>query len=129
MDDIEELQTVVLKSMTGLAAPADFEKNLIAATAASPALIEKMIEEMNHEIFEPIHDFVMSGGKAPDPLAKHGIELQPSDDVVPTPPKPMAAPLEIPTSPEPVVPKPQVKGSFDSFFVNTPTKTDHSMLK
>lgn len=134
VDDIEELQTVVLKSMTGLASPADFESNLISATAASPSTVEKLILDLNHQIFEPIHDFVMTDGKTPDPLAAHGIELQPELAEAPLAPEPVPEPkgpeLEIPASPEPVQPlKPQVPGSFSNFFVNNSTKTDHSMLK
>ncbi len=135
IDDIEELQTVVLKSMTGLASPADFETNLISATAASPSTIEKLIQDLNHHIFEPIHNFVMTDGKAPDPLAVHGIELEPAVVDVPNAPElvpePRGPELEIPASPEPVVQKlkPQVPGSFNDFFVNNSTKTNHSMLR
>jgi hypothetical protein len=38
IEDIEDMQMVVLKSMTGLASPEDFETNLITATAASPSM-------------------------------------------------------------------------------------------
>lgn len=141
MDDIEELQEVVLKSMTGLASPADFETNLISATAASPATIDAMIADMNEKIFEPIHDFVMNDGKAPDPLAAHGIEVEkeavPEPSTQPHPDSfgidPLLAgegpELTIPVSPDRNVPKPQVSGSFNDFFIKTPTVTDHSMLK
>lgn len=134
VEDVEEMQMVVLKSMTGLASPADFEANLISATAASPATVDKIIEDMNMQIFEPVHEFVMSGGKAPDPLAAHGIEIQPPADEVPEYPAPAPEPmsaheLTIPASPESVIQKPQVAGSFDSFFINTPTKTNHSVVK
>lgn len=135
MDDIEELQMVVLKSMTGLAAPADFETNLISATAASPSTVEKLISDLNQHIFEPIHDFVMTGGKTPDPLAVHGIELEPAAEEIPRAPELVPQPrdpeLEIPASPEPVIQKlkPQVPGSFNDFFVNNSTKTNHSMIK
>lgn len=132
MDEIEELQGVVLKSMTGLANPADFETNLINATAASPATIEHLIEALNHAIFEPIHDFVMNNGKAPDPLKAQGIELQtdiPDAPMMPTPPTPRqsAQELELPTTS--ATSKPIVPGNFNDFFINTPTTTDHSMVK
>lgn len=132
MDEIEELQGVVLKSMTGLASPADFETNLITATAASPATIERLIEDLNHHIFEPIHDFVMNNGKAPDPLKAQGIELEPAipDALmsIPTPAVTQSAQeLEMPSSSP--TSKPQVAGDFSNFFVKTPTKTDHSMVK
>lgn len=133
MDEIEELQEVVLKSMTGLAAPADFEKNLISATAAGPATIEKMIHDLNHHIFEPIHDFVMNNGKAPDPLKAQGIEIEHiTPDELPIPTAPARAStheLEIPSNNEPAPVKKQVPGNHDSFFMTTPTKTDHSMIK
>lgn len=131
IDDIEELQMVVLKSMTGLADPKDFEMNLISATAASPTTIERLITDLNHHIFEPIHDYVMNQGKAPDPLAAQGIQLEPEHEelpLVPTPPQPKQE-LEIPASPEPKPLKPQVPGSFNTFFVTPATKTDHSMIK
>ncbi len=132
MDEIEELQGVVLKSMTGLADPADFETNLINATAASPATIEHLIEALNHAIFEPIHDFVMNNGKAPDPLKAQGIELEhdiPEAAPVPTP-KPVvqsAQELELPSNSQTV--KPAVPGNFNEFFIKPPTTTDHSMVK
>ena len=128
MEDIEDLQAVVLKSMTGLASPDDFETNIIAATAASPATVNNIIQELNRQIFEPIHDFVMSGGKAPDPLAQHGIALSSEDDVpVSTPmssvaPKPAVRPtteepseLIIPSSPGKIADKPVID-SFSAFF-------------
>lgn len=141
MDEIEELQEVVLKSMTGLASPADFETNLISATAASPATIEKIIEELNMHIFEPIHQFVMNDGKAPDPLASQGIHIEseiPEAQTMPVP-EPYSPATnystgeltipEVRTAPKPQTIKPQVSGNHDSFFITTPTKTDHSMIK
>ncbi len=143
MDDIEELQEVVLKSMIGLASPADFENNLISATAASPATINAMVADMNEKVFEPIHDFVINNGKEENPLVAHGIEIEtepitesshrtPSSLAEPrdTPPLSRGRPtLDIPVSPESNTPKPQVPGSFDAFFMKTPTVTDHSMVK
>lgn len=130
VDDIEDLQAVVLKSMIGLLPPDEFERNLVMATAVSPSTAEQVIEAMNAAIFEPIHQFVMSGGKKPDALAAAGIELEKEEPAEQPTVLPQAAPeLEIPASPEPQKPKPVVSGKFDGFFVNVPTQTDHSMLK
>jgi hypothetical protein len=73
----------------------------------------------------------MRDGKEPDPLTAQGIVLQPDQEDIPEPASSIPENLEtldIPTSPESVTPKPQV-GSFEGFFVNTPTRTDHSMIK
>lgn len=140
VDDIEDLQAVVLKSMIGLLPPDEFEKNLILATAVSPSVSEQIIIAMNQAIFEPIHQFVMADGKPKDPLAAAGIELQkkepepyrPNPQGLATPPiKEEISQLEIPASPEPkvVTRKPIVQGKFDDFFVNVSTQTDHSMVR
>ena len=53
-------------------------------------------------------------------------ELQEAkEDAVPVP----SPELTIPSAPVLSTPKPQVPGSFDAFFVKTPTTTDHSMVK
>lgn len=135
IDDIEELQTVILKSMTGLMSPVDFESNLVSATAVSSATAEQMIDDINEQIFEPIHEFVMAGGKKADPLTASGIIVEPvlapepSALRVPLPPTSSqnftggstsgfsSQELEIPASPEPTAIKPNVVGNFDSFFM------------
>ena len=78
IDEMEDFQAVVLKALTGLIAPAAFEQELIAALALSPANAEKVIAAVNAQVFEPIHDFVMRGGKsAPiNPLAQAGIHVE-----------------------------------------------------
>lgn len=136
MSDIEDLQMVVLKSMTGLLNPHDFEQNIINATALSPATVEQIIIELNNKIFEPIHDYVVNGGhQESNTLAQHGIEIAPDEEIIPpiteTPIRDTVSAHEIiiPTSPEPVIAKPLVTGDFHEFFVTTSTKTDHSMLK
>ena len=78
IDEMEDFQAVVLKALTGLIAPAAFEQELIAALALSPANAEKVIAAVNAQVFEPIHDFVMRGGKpvAANPLAQTGIHVE-----------------------------------------------------
>lgn len=132
MEEIGDLQEVVLKSMTGLADPSDFESNLISATAASPATIDHLIDDLNLNIFEPIHNFVVNNGKVPDSTKIQGIDFEPqlpdTSFTVPTPPQNQSIQeLEIPEKPP--VSKPQVHGNFNNFFIKTPTKTDHSMVK
>jgi len=99
VDEMEDFQGVVLKSMIGLISPENFETELINALALSPATTEKIITELNVEIFEPVHDYVMNGGKV-DELKKSGIVLESNIELESTP-KMDAAPLEIPASPEP----------------------------
>ncbi len=76
MDEVEDLQSVVMRSMVGMIQPADFEQALISALALSPANAEKMISEINVQVFQPIHDFVMAGGKAPDGMVGMGIHVE-----------------------------------------------------
>lgn len=74
VDEMEEFQGVVLKSMIGLIAPENFESELINTLALSPATTEKIIGELNTQVFEPIHDYVMNDGKV-DQLKSTGIEI------------------------------------------------------
>ena len=99
VDEMEDFQGVVLKSMIGLISPESFETELINALALSPATTEKIITELNIEIFEPVHDYVMNGGKV-DELKKSGIVLE-SNIELESMPKMDTTPLEIPASPEP----------------------------
>ena len=101
MDEMEDLQTVVLKSLIGLLPSEEFENNIINALALSPSNADKMITDINEKIFSPIHQFVMNKGKAPDTLAATGIVLQPNDVTTSSfGSAPMKATLEIPASPE-----------------------------
>ena len=144
MDDIEELQTVVMKSMVGLLPPGNFEANIVSATALSPASAEQVIAEINNQIINPIHQFVITGGKKPDGLTATGIILEPTTEG-PSQPTPTATtpsqttgsinqgePGEL-TLPEvvhaPAPKKPAVSGDFSEFFINTAAQTDHSMIK
>ena len=76
MDEVEDLQSVVMRSMVGMIAPNDFESQLIAALALSPANAEKMISEINAKVFQPIHDFVMAGGKEVDGMVNAGLHVE-----------------------------------------------------
>lgn len=157
MEDIEDLQGVVMKSMVGLLVPARFEDNVISATALSPRSAEQLIAEVNAQILDPIHQYVMSGGKKADTLTETGIVPVPPDtddqtaDHTPAqetkdtsaanPEEEAVGELVLPevgASPsrgdaEPSAPdtprKPLVPGKFDDFFINAPTETDHSMLR
>jgi hypothetical protein len=101
VDEMEEFQGVVLKSMIGLITPENFEMELINALALSPATTEKIITELNTDIFEPIHDYVMNGGKV-DELKKSGLELEtPLPETAPVLVPTGSSILEIPASPEP----------------------------
>ncbi len=86
MDEVEDLQSVVMRSMVGMIAPADFEQSLISALALSPANAEKMISEINAQVFQPIHDVVMAGGKSPDGMVGMGIHVEESEQTHPLPP-------------------------------------------
>ena len=80
IDEMEDFQAVVLKSMIGLIAPASFETELINALALSPANAEKIIEDINIKIFGPIHDYVMRQGKPQDAMEGAGIVVQHKED-------------------------------------------------
>lgn len=86
MDEVEDLQSVVMRSMVGMIQPADFEQALISALALSPANAEKMISEINVQVFQPIHDFVMAGGKSPDGMVGMGLHIETSEQDTPQPP-------------------------------------------
>jgi hypothetical protein len=92
IDEMEDFQAVVLKSMIGLIAPANFEQELITALALSPSSADKVIEDVNIKIFGPIHDYVMRQGKPVDGIKAAGIVLQdPSNEPAPQMAAPFAA--------------------------------------
>jgi len=103
IDEMEDLQTIVLKSLIGLLPAEEFENNLISNLALSPSNADKVMSDINDRIFSPIHEFVMNKGKKPDTLSATGIVLQPSEDATPSfgsmPTSPVSATLEIPASP------------------------------
>lgn len=78
IDDMEEFQGVVLKSMIGMIAPDQFENELITATAVSPTTANNMIHDINEKIFEPIHNMVTGQVSAPATvMEKTGIHIEP----------------------------------------------------
>jgi hypothetical protein len=79
VDEMEEFQGVVLKSMIGLIDPQQFEVELINALALSPVTTEQIIAEINAQIFEPIHDYVMNNGKV-DVMKSTGIVIEAPQD-------------------------------------------------
>lgn len=117
VDEMEEFQGVVLKSMIGLVPPEKFESELINALALSPASMDEVIAEINNQIFEPIHEFVMNNGKV-DPIKNTGLVLEtPAEEVAQTVSKqiPISSSsdmLEIPASPEPD----EKEEDFDDYF-------------
>lgn len=86
VDEMEEFQLVVLKSLTGMISPDQFENEIISATAVSPATAEKMIHDINEKILEPIHDFILNDGALPAVSEKTILE-QASIDVQPVAPE------------------------------------------
>lgn len=133
IDEMEEFQGAVLKSMIGLVPPEKFESELTSTLALSPVDVEKIIHEINDTIFEPIHDYIVHQGAPRDELKKTGIIIEPAITPTVAPVSENSfevtdtittnTPLEIPASPEPVVPprttsatRPVVSGSFDNFF-------------
>lgn len=136
VDEMEDFQEVVLNSMIGLSAPDQFEQQLLLALAVSPTTLTSIIHDINDQIFEPIHDFVVNQGKSPDPLQQAGLIVEKTEPIV-TPvveipiqsqPQPPAAPtLEAPTL---IIPetkteapsdhtekKPIISGDFSNFFI------------
>jgi hypothetical protein len=99
MDEVEDLQSVVMRSMVGMIPPQNFEQELISALALSPANAEKIIGEINANVFQPIHDFVMAGGKAPDGMVSAGLHVE--ESLAPEPehtPSPLEAVGALPLS-------------------------------
>lgn len=138
MDEMEDLQAIVLKSMIGLIAPERFEQELITGLALSPANAEKMIASINAKIFEPIHEFVMNGGKtATDPMKTVGIEIEGLGSVaneVPDSPRETEFVPVPPRAPMPDVPQPPiinddtlVAEKFEDYFMSAPVTTDQSL--
>lgn len=83
IDEMEEFQSVVIKSLVGMLAPEQFENALITATAVSPATAEKMIHDINEKIFQPIHDKIMHPEQKPSPhqeLESTGIVIEEKKD-------------------------------------------------
>ena len=122
VDEMEEFQGVVLKSMIGLIDPEHFETELINALALSPITTEQVIAEINAQIFEPIHDFVMNKGKI-DTMKSTGITVEAPEInnplfanslQTPAPGSSESEPglLEIPASPEPSEPD----DKFEDYF-------------
>jgi hypothetical protein len=89
MDEVEDLQSVVMRSMVGMIQPQDFEQALISSLALSPANAEKIISEINTQIFQPIHDYVMAGGKSPDGMVGMGLHVENSEQDTPLPNPPL----------------------------------------
>ncbi len=138
VDELEDFQGVVLKSMIGMIPPEKFEDELISALALSPSNAVKVIEEINNEILEPIHDYVMNKGKTNDPLKTAGIivetpteepvvSISPQENTLSIPKPPSytnesadSLPVfEVPASPEPTIQKPVIRGNFGAVFNNT----------
>lgn len=128
IDEMEDFQSVVLRSMIGMITPEKFEDELISALALSPANAEKILNDVNDQILEPIHEFVLNkGAVAPDPLKTAGIHIDPAPleatqdtTLMPEYSVVAPAPLEIPASPEPELPL--VHGDFNDFFINPVVK-------
>jgi hypothetical protein len=77
IDEMEEFQTAVLKSMIGMIPPEQFESAIITATAVSPATAHQLIHDINEKILEPIHDVIMNPDKKIDIMAQTGITIDP----------------------------------------------------
>lgn len=76
IDEMEEFQGVVLKSMIGMIAPDQFESSLISATAVSPTTAGHMIDDINKKILEPVHNYIMNPDKPVNQVEKMGIDIQ-----------------------------------------------------
>lgn len=141
IDDMEEFQGVILKSMTGMIAPAQFESALITALALSPQTTETIITEVNEKIFQPIHDYVLRGGKPVDGMEKAGIvldNLTPAHTVPPRSPVGESLPLRGGGSTLPALHpealtagedelEPLASARFEDYFIEEPVVTDQSI--
>jgi hypothetical protein len=66
IDELDDLQVETMLAMVGLTPPQNYQNELITRLAISPAEAEKLVNEINKEIFLPIHDYIVSGGPKPE---------------------------------------------------------------
>lgn len=62
IDELEDLQLETMLVMVGLVQVKDYPNELINKLAISPAEANKIIEQVNDRIFQPIHDYIVNGG-------------------------------------------------------------------
>ncbi len=62
IDELEDLQVETMLVMVGLVQVKDYPNELINKLAISPAEANKIIEQVNDRIFQPIHDYIVNGG-------------------------------------------------------------------
>lgn len=63
IDQLEDLQIETMLVLVGLVSPDDYETELITRLAVSTSEAEKILNEVNKQIFIPIHDYIVNGGE------------------------------------------------------------------
>ncbi|HQV64667.1 MAG TPA: hypothetical protein PKZ56_00290 [Candidatus Paceibacterota bacterium] len=65
IDQLEDLQMETMMLLVGLISPEQYPDHLTEKLAVSPTEISKIIEQINHQVFIPIHDYIINGGDNP----------------------------------------------------------------
>lgn len=90
LDEVEDLQIETMLVLVGITPADNYEAELIEKLALSPAQADKLLSDINQQVFTPIHDYIVRGGpeQAPTGLSRVGIDINTSTPVpVPQPPK------------------------------------------
>jgi hypothetical protein len=106
IDQLEDLQIETMLVLVGLVQPEDYPKELMNRLALSPAETDKIIDDINDEIFTPIHNYIIeSENKTPkiptelttpqpisfgSPLDQAGMKQTFDDAPTPTPTVPLS---------------------------------------
>jgi hypothetical protein len=76
LDELEDLQIEVMLILVGLSNPIDLEDELGNKLPLSPVEIDKLLEDVNTNILEPIHDYIVNGGPVEKtPLQSAGVSI------------------------------------------------------
>lgn len=62
IDQLEDLQVETMLVLVGLVQAGDYQNELITRLAISPSEANRIIEQVNDRIFQPIHDYIVNGG-------------------------------------------------------------------
>lgn len=62
IDQLEDLQVETMLVLVGLVQVTNYQSELINRLAVSPSEANRIIEQVNDRIFQPIHDYIVNGG-------------------------------------------------------------------
>ena len=97
LDEVEDLQIETMLVLVGVTSPDNYEAELIEKLALSPAQADKLLSDINQQVFTPIHDYIVRGGpeQAPTGLSRVGIDRSNTS----TAPDPVQRPPVAPSAP------------------------------